>query len=128
MRHKVLKVLTGIECLLIAFLLMGCELGSIDTLSSETATVDVSGTWLYTDTSAAQWTMVITQNVSTVSGITTEGVAVTGSIYSNVIALTVANTNALSLDGTVGDDAMTGTFTNNASPSLSGTWTAVRTN
>ncbi len=116
---------------LAGLLIVGCESTTVDSTSSTTteddATVDVTGTWLYTDTAASQWSMTLTQSSSTISGTTTKGAAVSGSISSNTVVMTVANTNGLVLRGTASTNGMSGSFTYSTTNSVEGIWTAVRT-
>ena len=114
----------GVAGLLLGLVIAGCDLSDDSSANS-----DVSGTWLYTDTKAAQSTWALVQSGDgTLSGAGTDGEKVIGSVSGDDIhmSLTYAGSATASLNGTVTGNTMTGSFTNSVSGS--GSWAAVRTN
>jgi len=115
-----------IACLVSGIFIGGCELESSD--SDESANADVSGTWLYTNTGAehSSWALVQFSDDS-VSGTGTSGETIGGYLSAENVYMTLHYTNSVvaTLNGSVDDTTMMGTYTNSAN--VSGTWTAIRT-
>jgi len=112
-------------CVLTAFWIAGCESDS-DTSS----TSDVSGSWLYSDTTGRQSTWALVQSSGgSLSGAGTDGETISGSVSSDSIYMSLqysSSNSTASLYGTISGSTMSGSFTN--SISSSGSWTAVKTN
>ena len=112
--------------LVVAFGLVGCEPLVLN--EGEVANSDVTGTWLYVDTSGARSTWTLDQaEDATIAGTGTASETIKGSVSVDWIHMTLTySTNVTtSLSGTVSESTMAGTFTNSASES--GAWTAYRT-
>lgn len=120
-------LIVGMAGLLGALAMAGCE----DTSEDASATRDVSGSWLYSDTdgNSSTWALVQLED-GTLTGAGTDGATISGSTSADSISmsLTYSSTNsAISLTGTVASDtAMSGTLVTAASSS--GSWAAVKTN
>jgi len=116
--------LAGIVCLLLWFGCVGCE------SDSTSATGDVSGSWLYSDTTGKQSTWALVQESDgTVSGAGTTGETIRGAVSGDSIfmSLTYSSSNSTAgLSGTVSGTTMSGSFTNSISGN--GSWSAVKTN
>ena len=119
------RIVIAAVCLLLGLFAFGCEM-SEDT----SATSDVSGSWLYSDTADRQstWALVQSDN-GTVEGAGTEGETISGTVSADSIYMSLkysSSNSTASLNGTVSASTMTGSFTNSLSGS--GSWTAVKTN
>ena len=119
--------IVGMACLLGALALAGCE----DAGEDASATRDVSGSWLYSDTdgNSSTWALVQLED-GTLTGAGTDGATISGSTSADSISmsLTYSSSNStISLAGTVASDtAMSGTLV--TAESSSGSWAAVKTN
>lgn len=114
--------------LLIGLALNGCETNE----DSSTATYDVTGTWLYSDTKGLQSTWAIVQATDgSLSGAGTGGETISGTVSADSVYVSLSYTDGDTayLNGTVADSTMsgTGTYTTN-STSFEESWTAVKTN
>ena len=116
----------GLAGVFAACLLAGCdnEGGSLNPPTS-----DVSGSWLYSDTSNQQTTWALVQSDDgTIDGAATDGALIAGSLSNEDILLTLTWSGgaATTLEGTVATNVITGTYS--SSNSGSGSWSAVKTN
>lgn len=110
-------------CPLIGVFLVGCD------LASTTASVDVTGSWNYSNSAGELSTWALIQSDSSISGAGTDGETISGSVSGDSIYLTLTYSSrsyTVSLSGTVSGSTMSGSFTD--SSSNSGSWTAVETN
>ena len=110
-------------------MLLGLALGGCETSEDSSATGEISGSWLYSNTDGAQSTWALVQSEDgTVDGAGTDGATINGSVNADSIdlSLSYASTNlTVSLNGTVSGSTMSGSFTNSIFGS--GSWTAVQT-
>lgn len=125
MRRMVRIVGVIVVCSLMFMMMLGCE-----TSEDASATSDVSGSWLYSDTDGRQSTWALVQSDDdTVAGAGTDGETISGSVSGDSIYMSLtfsSGSSSASLNGTVSGSTMSGSFTNSASGS--GSWTAVQTN
>ena len=126
MKHIKTVGWVGVICILMGFLITGCD--AVDDDSS--ASSDVSGSWLYSDTAGRQSTWALVQSTdSSIAGAGTNGETISGSISADSINLSLSYASSegnASLSGTVASNTMRGAFTNTVTGS--GSWTAVKTN
>ena len=114
----------GVASMLLMLSIAGCE-----TSEDTSASGDLTGSWLYSDSDGTQSTWALVQSSSgAVSGAGTEGEKITGTVSADsiVMSLTFSSSNSTtSLSGTMTGSTMTGSFSNSVT---SGSWTAVETN
>jgi hypothetical protein len=118
--------------LLVGLVIVGCETDDDDDSSSSTSTaatsIDVTGSWLYSNTHDGQstWALIQASNGS-ITGAGTSGETITGGISSASISLGLvyANSSTCTLTGSASTNVMSGSFSN--STAVSGTWAAVKT-
>jgi hypothetical protein len=117
--------------LLLGLVIVGCETDDDDDSSSSTAatSIDVTGSWLYSNTHNGQstWALIQASNGS-ITGAGTSGETITGGISSSTISLGLvyADSSTCALTGSASTNVMSGSFSN--STAVSGTWAAVKTN
>jgi hypothetical protein len=111
---------------LLGWISVGCE--STEDTTTSTGTNDVTGTWTYSNTDGEQSTWALLLDGTTVSGAGTGGESISGTVsdYSIYLTLSYSTGDSASLNGTIADDTMTGSYTNTWNSS--GSWTAVKTN
>lgn len=119
------RIVVVAVCLLLGVFEFGCE-----TSEDTSATSDVSGSWLYSDTAGRQSTWALVQSSNgTLAGAGTQGETISGTVSADSIYMSLkysSSNSTASLNGTVSASTMTGSFTNSLSGS--GSWTAVKTN